>query len=41
MEIKFQDSEKKPISRPLFDPRDENKNSKSFLHIYKTDQIIS
>ena len=42
MEIKLQESEKKPIlSRPLFDPRDENKNSKSLLHIYKTYPIIS
>ena len=41
MEVKLQDSEKNAISRPLIDPRDENKNSKTLLHIYKTYQIIS
>ena len=34
MEIKLQDSEKYIISRPLFDPRYENKNFKNiFAHL--------
>ena len=36
MEFKLQDSEKNVIFQPLYDSRDENKISKTFLHIYKT-----
>ena len=39
MEFKLQDSEKKRHFQPIFDSRDENKTSKTLLHIYKTHPI--